>query len=1062
MKKRLFAIFLSLAMSCSMFPAAVSAQTNQELDENYVSDQSGDGAIVAKTNLSMTITEGFEALTESTALPYSGSFELGGEGAVLYDFGGWCCYAELIKVDLTKGQILNMEFYGASDPLDTYIEIYRKEGDSFAYLNSYNNDNDNGPGESLMYIVPEDGEYYLAFEGYDEYVTGMCTIDIHVTSLKFMTLEEGFSALTETTDLPYSSSFELGGDGAVLYDSGDWESFAKLLKVDLSQGQVLNLKFYGQSSLLDTCIEIYHESNGSFTRVKKYDNDNSNSYGEEAFYTVPEDGVYYLVFRGYNEYNIGMCNINVSLLSTKLVTMEEGFAALTESTTLPYDDSIELSGEGAVLYDVGGWYIYAELMKVDLSKGQVLNLEFYGESSAVDTAIAICEVNGGRYSIIQSFDNNNKNYTGEKAAYVVPMDGTYYLIFGGYDSKETGMCDLKVHVETPKVMTLEEGFSALTQSMELPYSGLVELGGEGAVIYDYGGWFTYAELGKVDLSKGQILNLEFYGQSGLTDTTIEIYREENGSFTYDEYYDSDNLQGCGEEAVYIAPEDGTYYFALFSNSGSDQCVLNLNILTGTILEQQLDFSQENVLAPGEEDLWEWDADNKVLTLKDGFSLIGSADDLITLPDGSTIIVEGMADIFNFGANSIYGLGALTIKGTDPDTSCLTILYDDEDAIELVDDDSLTIENLSMDITAASDGMITDGDIIIQNAQIKIQANDEGLDPSGNAVIKDSEIEILSFGIGIDASDDIEIIDSKLSIIADESVFEADHATLSGNIDVQLSFRQDYGNLFTIAYADTFSIPGNLLLYGKNGNLLYSGKWDSTLFNASNVVVDGERAYRIVTSYMHDHVFDKEVISDQYLVSEATCTQPAVYYYSCECGVAGTDTFMYGEALGHKYENGVCTVCGAIDPDFKALIIAGANGSWQVGTKDALAFTSNAAFVDFVKVLVDGKEIDASNYTVDEGSSTVTLKTSYLETLAVGKHTLAIASKTGTAATSFTIQAAETDEGSASVPDTDQNETSSTQTGSRNDAPLWVGLAVICGLGIMIIAVLQRKKRSSIK
>ena len=145
-----------------------------------------------------------------------------------------------------------------------------------------------------------------------------------------------------------------------------------------------------------------------------------------------------------------------------------------------------------------------------------------------------------------------------------------------------------------------------------------------------------------------------------------------------------------------------------------------------------------------------------------------------------------------------------------------------------------------------------------------------------------------------------------------------------------------------------------------------------------------------------------------------------------------------------------------------MIIAGANGSWQVGTKDALAFTSNAAFVDFVKVLVDGKEIDASNYTVDEGSSTVTLKTSYLETLAVGKHTLAIASKTGTAATSFTIQAAETDEGSASVPDTDQNETSSTQTGSRNDAPLWVGLAVICGLGIMIIAVLQRKKRSSIK
>lgn len=112
------------------------------------------------------------------------------------------------------------------------------------------------------------------------------------------------------------------------------------------------------------------------------------------------------------------------------------------------------------------------------------------------------------------------------------------------------------------------------------------------------------------------------------------------------------------------------------------------------------------------------------------------------------------------------------------------------------------------------------------------------------------------------------------------------------------------------------------------------------------------------------------------------------------------------AFGHSYKNGKCTVCGAIDPDFKAVITAGANGTWKKGAKNGLSFTSNAAFADFQKVSVDGKDLDASNYTVEEGSTIVTLQPSYLDTLSVGKHTLAIVSETGTAETEFTVAAAE--------------------------------------------------------
>lgn len=74
---------------------------------------------------------------------------------------------------------------------------------------------------------------------------------------------------------------------------------------------------------------------------------------------------------------------------------------------------------------------------------------------------------------------------------------------------------------------------------------------------------------------------------------------------------------------------------------------------------------------------------------------------------------------------------------------------------------------------------------------------------------------------------------------------------------------------------------------------------------------------------HTHVFDKEVASEKFLESPATCTSKAVYYKSCECGEKGTETFAFGDVLPHKeskdfdylYEGGKlytqthCTECG---------------------------------------------------------------------------------------------------------------------------------------------------------
>lgn len=79
-----------------------------------------------------------------------------------------------------------------------------------------------------------------------------------------------------------------------------------------------------------------------------------------------------------------------------------------------------------------------------------------------------------------------------------------------------------------------------------------------------------------------------------------------------------------------------------------------------------------------------------------------------------------------------------------------------------------------------------------------------------------------------------------------------------------------------------------------------------------------------------HVYDKEVVADEYRASEATYTEPAKYYKSCVCGKKGTETFDNGEALGAK-ENQVLLADG---------VVLGKTYDGDAYTLSAEAFTKN--------------------------------------------------------------------------------------------------------------------------
>ncbi len=197
---------------------------------------------------------------------------------------------------------------------------------------------------------------------------------------------------------------------------------------------------------------------------------------------------------------------------------------------------------------------------------------------------------------------------------------------------------------------------------------------------------------------------------------------------------------------------------------------------------------------------------------------------------------------------------------------------------------------------------------------------------------------------------------------------------------------------------------------------------------------------------------------------ATCTETGVTTYTATAALNG-QTYTNAKdvedipAKGHSYENGKCTVCGAVASDFKAVITAGASSSWQKGTKDGLAFTSNAAYKHFQKVQVDGQDVAASNYTVKEGSTVVTLTASYLETLSVGSHTLSIVSETGTASTTFTVAAAPavTPSNPVVTTPTTSSHPAIAQTGDDSTVLLCTSLLFVSGGAL--VGILSTQKRS---
>ena len=198
--------------------------------------------------------------------------------------------------------------------------------------------------------------------------------------------------------------------------------------------------------------------------------------------------------------------------------------------------------------------------------------------------------------------------------------------------------------------------------------------------------------------------------------------------------------------------------------------------------------------------------------------------------------------------------------------------------------------------------------------------------------------------------------------------------------------------------------------------------------------------------------------------------------------AGTDTS--NTAVLTVTEN-TTPAPGSVDYE----ILDGANTSWEQNSDGSLSIRGSGAISKFVGVKVDGNLVDVKNYTVKEGSTIVTLKADYLNTISVGNHTFEIIWTDGTASTRFTVS--KSDSGSdepkdndgnngkndntnntpATVPeDKNNNGTSVSQTddnqqitapktGDNSHTVLWISLLGVSLAGLLSMIYVRKKKEN---
>lgn len=778
------------------------------------------------------MVDAFAEIDSFTTLPARYDYELGNDDYVYHYFGYASAYATLMKINITEqdiGKKLYLSLKGKNSYIETRVYLFRENGTSIEKVKAlYSN---------LSYEIDKAGTYYIALAGYDDDDIGLCRAEVNLVEVK--NTIESFKEIEEYSSIPTEFDYELGETNCIYSSPNgiEYDSYATLLKINVTEQDVENKCLYinagGKEEYVDTYTYLYRQNGENIELVAEED-------GESLVYNLEKAGTYYISLAGWKASSIGLCHAKIELLNKK--TYVDAFKEIDTASEIPLELDYELGSENVIYFgsDPDMKAAYAKLLKVEAEAGKSLYVYFCGMNEYVDTCIYLYRQNGDNIELVKK-----ENYGFGCIVYDIEEAGTYYIALAGGDIQSTGLSHAKINLFNKK--DIIEGFKKIKTFTEIPAEFDYDPANDNFTYNDVYGGLVYAKLLKVNITDDNtLLDVSFAGKDRHINTYATLYVEVSGEIVPCYYC-------IGTDAEFYIPESGTYYLSLevypddvgVCHGKVDSSVID-NFVSGC-----LDFTEDTLPVPEEGDLWNWDEATNTLTLKDGFKLVSSSNDGIIVPDNSTIIVEGKADVWSM-SNGIYAEGNLTITGNGIDNSLLDI-YSRNDGIRACG--NFVIENCSLEITAYNNGLYDNREgcrLTIENSNIDIVSSNNGIwTDDAEMIITDSSIKIDAryYGEGMSVGNigsNISVSGGSLTIASRYQVFCATDVILTDvNLDIG-SLDRYYGLISLNDYSD-FSLPGTLLMYDRDGNELYKGEWTQEMIDDDGYVsINDVHVCRIVS------------------------------------------------------------------------------------------------------------------------------------------------------------------------------------------------------------------------
>lgn len=449
--------------------------------------------------------------------------------------------------------------------------------------------------------------------------------------------------------------------------------------------------------------------------------------------------------------------------------------------------------------------------------------------------------------------------------------------------------------------------------------------------------FNYAvKFFKVDLALGEGLDIKFYGTDNEdANSLIEIYtyNEESG-MEYVTRFDLGPL-GMGKKATFVPDELGTYYVATmcFNNYIGESYTLEMSVIeNATALPNFIEEGHKNLSGH----LWDWNAETKTLNLSNAFDTTNYEGNGISLPEGSTVIVnygavsvsaegygiycEGKLDIkLNYGSIDIESAydaivaekGDITITSTrQTDGSPEHINMDAPYGIYIYEEGDINIDDCEINIECTYDGITACyGDINITNSDTTI-SSDEGC----GVVSFDSQMA----GIG-----NVNVSGGRIQIVSYGPTLYAERGLVSLEDVALFLCTEDETAVIATYCVEDFSVPGHFSMLDANGNYIVENKeWVEDYYRPLTGVYnpDGSitRAAAIVTVADAEQNNMVSGIEKEYVQGDSICI--TVESEVLEYPVAGnTSWFPTGwkivgtELEGIFYSGWVAILTNALDP-----------------------------------------------------------------------------------------------------------------------------------------------------